>query len=81
MFNRLVVDNSEKIFSQAMGIKAVENSKGKQFKDWDPPVSTEQLKSLGFECWLKDLITGPEEVINTLCHLNQIHAVVCSRLS
>ena len=64
-----------------MGIKAVENSNGKQFKDWDPPVSTEQLKSLGFECWLKDLITGPEEVINTLCHLNQIHAVVCSRLS
>jgi len=63
-----------------MAIKAVENSKGNQLKDWVTPVSTEQLKSLGFDGWLKDLITGPEEVINTLCHTNQIHAVVYSRL-
>jgi hypothetical protein len=77
---RLVVDNKERLFDRGMSIKALETEGGKQFKDWAPPVPTEQLKSLGFDCWLKDLITGPEEVINTLCHQNQVHATVHSRL-
>jgi len=76
LFCRVVIDNSENIFEQRMGVKVVEYSGTKQFKDWVPPVPREQLKSLGFDFWLKDIITGPEEVINTLCHQNQIHATV-----
>jgi structural maintenance of chromosomes protein 5 len=75
-FSRLVIDNNENIFSKRMNIRAVENSQGNQFKDWVAPIPNDQLKALGFECWLKDLISGPDEVMNTLCHQNQIHATV-----
>jgi hypothetical protein len=40
------------------------------------PCSQEDIERLGFEFWLKDVLTGPEKVIETLCHLSQIHAIV-----
>ena len=59
-----------------MSVRVVENSGGKQYDQWTSPCSREKLKSLGFDFWLTDILTGPNEVINTLCHLNSIHALV-----
>jgi structural maintenance of chromosomes protein 5 len=69
-------DNKANFFDHSLNVRVVENSGGNQFNDWRPPCPSNQLKSLGFDCWLKDLLTGPEEVINTLCHSNQVHATV-----
>jgi hypothetical protein len=72
----LVIDNKERLFRRRMNVRVVENSRGKQFKDWASPCPNERLKSLGFDFWLKDILTGPEDVLNTLCHTNGIHALV-----
>src|SRR5271156_3968141 len=74
--NELLIDNREKIFDRGINIRVVENSRGNQLKDWHAPCSDEHLRQLGFDCFLKDLLTGPEHVINTLCHANNIHSLV-----
>jgi hypothetical protein len=68
--------NTEKIFSHGLNLRVVENSGGN--RDWRSPVSREKLRELGFDLWLIDVLTGPDEVINTLCHSSSIHAVVCT---
>jgi hypothetical protein len=74
--NELLIDNREKIFDRGLNIRVVENSRGNQLKDWFTPCSREELRQFGFDCFLKDLLTGPEHVINTLCHSNNIHSLV-----
>jgi structural maintenance of chromosomes protein 5 len=72
------VDNKENIFGRRLQLTAVEYGNTKQFKDWTPPCSDEKLRELGFEAWLLDCVTGPEPVLNMLCHSQKIHALVCS---
>lgn len=74
----LLIDNKEQIFNRRLDIRIVEHSRGNQFDDWRSPCSPEKLKELGFDYFLKDLLTGPPEVINTLCHSNGIQALVSS---
>ena len=71
-----MVDNESKAFEKRPMIHVVENSRGKQFKDWEAPCSNADLKRLGFDYWLKDLLTGPEPVLNSLCHSLNIQALV-----
>lgn len=70
----MVIDNKEKIFNRRLQLRVVENSGGN--RNWTSPVPRQKLKDLGFDFWLKDILTGPDEVINTLCHSNSIHALV-----
>lgn len=71
-----MIDNKERHFDRRLNVRVVEYSQGKKFDDWTSPCSNNDLKRLGFDCWLKDVLTGPKEVINTLCHSNQIQAIV-----
>jgi hypothetical protein len=76
LMSELFLDNKERIFPQGLSVRIVENSRGKQLKDWQAPCSQDQLGRLGFDSFLKDMLTGPEHVINTLCHSNNIHSLV-----
>ncbi|GFF24475.1 structural maintenance of chromosomes protein 5 [Aspergillus udagawae] len=38
-----------------------------------PPVSDEELRSLGFDGWAKDFLSGPEPVLAVLCSENRLH--------
>ncbi|KAI5297453.1 Structural maintenance of chromosomes protein 5 [Ascosphaera atra] len=40
-----------------------------------PPVGNDELERLGFEHWVKDLLTGPEPVIAMLCSESNLHSV------
>lgn len=73
-----MVDNSEKIFRKGLDLTVVEYSHTKQFKDWTPPCSSEKLRELGIDTWLLNLLSGPEPVLNTLCHSAKIHSIVPS---
>ncbi|KAK9480879.1 P-loop containing nucleoside triphosphate hydrolase protein [Lipomyces japonicus] len=39
------------------------------------PCPPETLNKLGLQCWVLDLVTGPDHVLNMLCHENTMHAV------
>ncbi|KKK17235.1 hypothetical protein ARAM_005920 [Aspergillus rambellii] len=41
--------------------------------NFNPPVSDDELKRLGFEGWAKDFLQGPEPVIASLCSENRMH--------
>lgn len=58
-------------------VRVVENSGGKRLVDWQSPVSKQELTEFGLEFYLRDILTGPDQVLNTLCYTNSIHAVVC----
>jgi hypothetical protein len=79
LFSSLCIDNSERIFNRRLNLRVVENSEGKKFDQWHAPCSSEKLHSLGFDYWLKDLLTGPEDILNTLCHSNAIHALAIAK--
>jgi hypothetical protein len=38
-----------------------------------PPVSDEELRSLDFDGWAKDFLSGPEPVLAVLCSENRLH--------
>ena len=44
-----------------------------------PPVPTEQLASYGLECYVLDLIEGPEKVLAMLCDNSRINSVAYAR--
>ena len=41
--------------------------------EFQPPVSDERLRSLGFDGWAKDYLTGPDPVLALLCSENRLH--------
>jgi chromosome segregation ATPase len=41
--------------------------------DFRPPHSDAELHALGFQCWIRDVIEGPEAVIAMLCDNRNIH--------
>jgi hypothetical protein len=42
-------------------------------ENFRPPVSDEELRSLGFDGWAKDFLSGPEPVLAVLCSENRLH--------
>jgi len=44
--------------------------------DFEIPIPKDELQSYGFDCYLIDLIQGPEPVKCALCKLNNIHSIV-----
>jgi structural maintenance of chromosomes protein 5 len=76
-FCALTLDDDEKIFQRKLDLRVSDFSgTGKKLDDWRSPCSAEQMKRLGFDGFLKDVLTGPPEVLNTLCHTNSIHTLV-----
>ncbi|KXT18878.1 hypothetical protein AC579_3575 [Pseudocercospora musae] len=43
--------------------------------DFEHPLSDEQLKSLGLEGWVQDLLEGPEAVLSMLCSNKNLHKI------
>jgi len=46
-----------------------------KIEDFEIPIPKDELKDYGFDCYLIDLIQGPEPVLCALCKLNNIHSV------
>ena len=45
-----------------------------------PPMSEGELKGLGFDCWARDVLTGPDPVIALLCSENRLNSTpICLR--
>lgn len=45
-----------------------------------PPMSEGELKELGFDCWARDVLTGPDPVIALLCSENRLNSTpICLR--
>jgi len=76
LFNKLIIENGAGLWDKCPFIYAVEIS---QVPIPASPCSTEKLKSLGFDSWVSDVLTGPQEVITTLIHKTQIHAIGLAR--
>ncbi|RHZ49550.1 DNA repair ATPase SMC5 [Aspergillus thermomutatus] len=45
----------------------------KPLENFRPPVSDGELRSLGFDGWAKDFLSGPEPVLAVLCSENRLH--------
>lgn len=58
-------------------INAVEFS-DKYLSNYSPRVSREQLRDLGFEFWVLDLLRAPEPVVVALCELATVHTIPIS---
>ncbi|EDN08568.1 hypothetical protein HCAG_05067 [Histoplasma mississippiense (nom. inval.)] len=43
------------------------------------PITDEELHSLGFDCWAKDLLSGPEPVVAMLCSENRLNRTPIAR--
>lgn len=43
-------------------------------------MSQDEIRRLGFDFYLKDILTGPDDVLNSLCTSNHIYALVYSPL-
>lgn len=41
--------------------------------DLQTPITDEELRALGFDCWAKDLLSGPEPVVAMLCSENRLN--------
>ena len=76
MFKELIIDNGARLFEKRPFIYGVEISR---VPIPASPCSTEKLKSLGFDYWVSDVLTGPQEVITTLIHKAQVHAIGLAR--
>lgn len=44
----------------------------------NPPLPIEEVKSLGFDCYLSDFVTGDSRVIEMLCQFSRIHTIPIS---
>ncbi|ORX81645.1 P-loop containing nucleoside triphosphate hydrolase protein [Anaeromyces robustus] len=44
-------------------------------EDFETPIPKDELLSYGFDCYLIDLIQGPQPIKCALCQLNNLHAV------
>lgn len=51
----------------------------RKLEEWQPPCDETELKRLGGECWLRDLIEGPDDVLAMLCDNRSIHATGFAR--
>ncbi|ODH44929.1 hypothetical protein ACO22_00552 [Paracoccidioides brasiliensis] len=47
--------------------------------DLRSPITDEELRSLGFDSWARDLLTGPEPVVAMLCSENRLHQTPIAR--
>jgi len=65
---------SELIDNQKLKISVVMYEDLK-IEDFEIPIPKEELQDYGFDCYLIDLIRGPEPVLCALCKLNSIHSV------
>ncbi|KKZ59881.1 hypothetical protein EMCG_05267 [[Emmonsia] crescens] len=48
-------------------------------RDLQTPITDEELRALGFDCWAKDLLSGPEPVVAMLCSENRLHQTPIAR--
>ncbi|KAK9459299.1 uncharacterized protein V1516DRAFT_505507 [Lipomyces oligophaga] len=62
-------------------ISAAEYSRSEHstLSSWKPDCSTEELQKMGFESWVSDLVTGPDPVLNMLCHQTNLNKVAFNR--
>ncbi|OJD18472.1 hypothetical protein AJ78_01528 [Emergomyces pasteurianus Ep9510] len=47
--------------------------------DLRTPITDEELRALGFDCWAKDLLSGPEPVVAMLCSENRLNQTPIAR--
>lgn len=68
-FTRHVIDE------QGLNVNVAEYSRTGKTRVADHPVpcSLETLKSFGLDCYIIDLLDGPEPVLNMLCHKANVH--------
>ncbi len=77
-FNEHLVDG--KSAGRRLRLHVVEFSKtnAPELRDQRPPMSTEELRKYGFDSYLLDFLDGPAPVLNTVCHLSQVHQIPIS---
>ena len=51
---------------------------GKTLNMFQPPISREELRSLGFDCWAIDQVKAPEPILVALCEMFSLHQFVCT---
>lgn len=73
-FTRNVIDE------QHLNVNVAEHSRtGKvRVADHKVPCTPEKLKHLGLDCFVIEVLEGPEAVLNMLCHKTAIHAIPMS---
>lgn len=75
IFTQQIVDKLK------LNVSVVEfsNTANPELSSFRPFCTREELKSYGFEGWIIDFIKGPHPVLNTLCHIAQLHLVAYTR--
>jgi hypothetical protein len=69
----MVLDGGSEVFPRGLMVSAVSVEEAPP----NAPCSDEKLKSLGFDGFLRDVLTGPEKVITMMCDSQKIHQIVC----
>jgi hypothetical protein len=75
-YNTIMTDFGDTL-ERGSGINCI-NSDKKSLDAFQPPMSRERLQSLGFDCWLIDLIDAPPSVMIVLCEKGGIHRIPVS---
>jgi chromosome segregation ATPase len=47
-------------------------------RDYKHPIDREDLKSLGFECWLMDTVEAKDEIMIAVCEHAKLHQIPCT---
>lgn len=75
LFNKLVQDD----LGFSVSVAEFSNSDHPTLDTWPRALSNERLQAFGFDCFVTDLISAPDAVVNMLCHVANIDQVAFSR--
>ncbi|PGH07455.1 hypothetical protein GX51_01756 [Blastomyces parvus] len=70
----------QQTFSKELGLHDISMKVSSvTLSDLRTPITDEELRALGFDCWAKDLLAGPEPVVAMLCSENRLHQTPIAR--
>ncbi|OJD26064.1 hypothetical protein ACJ73_02565 [Blastomyces percursus] len=70
----------QQAFSKELGLHDISMKVSSvTLSDLRTPITDEELRALGFDCWAKDLLAGPEPVVAMLCSENRLDQTPIAR--
>ncbi|KLJ11603.1 hypothetical protein EMPG_13211 [Blastomyces silverae] len=70
----------QQTFSKELGLHDISMKVSSvTLSDLRTPITDEELRALGFDCWAKDLLAGPEPVVAMLCSENRLNQTPIAR--
>ncbi|KAL2365927.1 hypothetical protein RJZ56_001073 [Blastomyces dermatitidis] len=70
----------QQAFSKELGLHDISMKVSSvTLSDLRTPITDEELRALGFDCWAKDLLAGPEPVVAMLCSENRLNQTPIAR--